>query len=334
MKKSIDSRQTLLTTFTPNGRSFLVTGGAGFIGSHIVHRLVNEGGRVRVLDLFTTGRRENLNDVMEKIELIEGDVSDLATVQQAMADIEFVFHLAALVSVPESVEHPERSFKSNIEGTHNLLLAARQAGAQRLVFSSSCAVYGDQPAPHHEGMAPKALSPYAAAKLSGEQLCQAFTHVYGLPTVCLRYFNVFGPRQDPRGGYAAAIPKFITRLINRESPMIYGDGHQSRDFVYVTNVVQANLQACNVEIPQGEIFNIGAGKETNLLELMDLLEEIIDFKVEPDYGPPRPGDITRSYSDISRACRVLGYQPVVDLENGLRKTVAWYRENRSGFSSK
>lgn len=329
----IDSRQANLTTFSPEGRSFLVTGGAGFIGSHIVQRLVTEGGRVRVLDLFTTGRRENLSEVKDKIELIEGDVSNLATVQQAVEGIEFVFHLAALVSVPESVEHPERSFESNIQGTHNLLLAARQSGVRRLVFSSSSAVYGDQPAPHHEGMAPKALSPYAAAKLSGEQLCRSFTHVYGLPTVCLRYFNVFGPRQDPRGGYAAAIPKFITRLINGVPPMIYGDGHQSRDFIYVTNVVQANLQACNLENAHGEIFNIGAGKETNLLELVDVLEEIIGFKVKPAYGPPRSGDIIRSYSDISRARQVLGYQPLDDLENGLRKTVAWYRENRSGLWS-
>lgn len=326
-EKLIDSREVASTTFTPEGQSFLVTGGAGFIGSHIVQRLVTERGRVRVLDLFTTGRRENLNEVMDKIELIEGDVSDFATVQQAIEGIEFVFHLAALVSVPESIEHPERSFKSNIQGTHNLLLAARQAGVRRLVFSSSCAVYGDQAAPHHEGMAPKALSPYAAAKLSGEQLCRSFTHVYGLPTVCLRYFNVFGPCQDPRGGYAAAIPKFISRLIRVEAPIIYGDGFQSRDFVYIANVVEANLLACGEETASGGIFNIGTGKETNLLDLLEVLGAVIGTTVPPIFDAPRPGDIKRSYSDIGLAQRVLNYQPVIGLEQGLERTVNWYREH-------
>jgi nucleoside-diphosphate-sugar epimerase len=318
--------QASSTSFTPRGRSFLVTGGAGFIGSHIVERLVAEGGRVRVLDLFTTGRHQNLKGVMGEIELIEGDVSNLETVQQAMEGIEFVFHLAALVSVPESVKYPERCFESNIKGTHNLLLAARQVEVQRLVFSSSSAIYGDQPVPHHEGMAPKALSPYAAAKLSGEQLCRSFAHVYGLPTVCLRYFNVFGPRQDPSGGYAAAIPKFTSRLIKGEAPIIYGDGYQSRDFVYIANVVDANLQACQQENAIGGIFNIGTGVETDLLDLLKVLETVTGIAVPPIFQEPRAGDIKRSYSDITMAEKVLNYRPVIGLHQGLDRTVAWYRE--------
>ncbi|MGH2523763.1 MAG: NAD-dependent epimerase/dehydratase family protein, partial [Anaerolineales bacterium] len=296
-------------SFHPAGRSFLVTGGAGFIGSHIVQRLVAGGAKVRVLDLFTSGKRENLEGLLDRIELMMGDVADLPTVRRAMEGVEYVLHLAALVSVPESVDNPERNFAANVAGTHNVLLAAREAKARRVVFSSSCAVYGDQPAPHHEELAPHSLSPYAAAKLSGEQLCRSFTHVYGLPTACLRYFNVFGPRQNPKGGYAAAIPRFITALLNGQRPTIYGDGGQSRDFVYVGNVVEANLLACGVEAAAGRVFNIGTGHETSLLELMGIIAECAGQRIEPSFAPPRTGDIRRSYGDITQAQKVLGYRP-------------------------
>jgi nucleoside-diphosphate-sugar epimerase len=312
--------------FECSGRRFLVTGGAGFIGSHIVRRLVAEGARVRVLDLFTTGRRANLVDMEDAIELLEGDICDRATVQRAVADVEYVLHLAALVSVPESVEQPERNFAVNLTGTHNLLLAARAAEVRRVVFSSTCAVYGDHAAPHHEELAPRALSPYAAAKLGAEQLCRSFTHVYGLPTVCLRYFNVFGPGQNPRGGYAAAIPLFVAALLDEERPRIFGDGHQSRDFVYVSNVVDANLRACAVPAAVGGVFNIGTGRETSLRELLSTLSTIVGREIDPIFAAPRVGDIRHSYGDITRAAAVLGYEPTVGLAEGLRETFIWYRD--------
>ena len=317
------------TSFERSGRRFLVTGGAGFIGSHIVRRLVAEGAHVRVLDLFTTGRRASLVDVEDEIELLEGDICDMATVQRAVADVEYVLHLAALVSVPESVEQPERNFAVNLSGTHNLLLAARAAQVRRVVFSSTCAVYGDHTAPHQEELAPRALSPYAAAKLGAEQLCRSFTHVYGLPTVCLRYFNVFGPGQNPRGGYAAAIPLFVTALLDGERPRIFGDGHQSRDFVYVGNVVDANLRACAVSAAVGGVFNIGTGRETSLRELLATLSTIAGREIDPIFAAPRVGDIRHSYGDITRAAAVLGYQPTVGLAEGLRETFVWYRDQYS-----
>jgi UDP-glucose 4-epimerase len=310
------------------GQRFLVTGGAGFIGSHIVRRLVAEGARVRVLDLLTTGRRDNLADVDDQIELIEGNLCDRATVQRAVANVDYVLHLAALVSVPESIEQPERNFAVNLGGTHNLLLAARDAQVRRVVFSSTCAVYGDHAAPHHEELAPRALSPYAAAKLGAEQLCRSFTHVYGLPTVCLRYFNVFGPGQNPHGGYAAAIPLFITALLQGQRPRIFGDGYQSRDFVYVGNVVEANLRACAAPAAIGGVFNIGTGRETSLRELLTMLSAIAGWEVDPIFAAPRVGDIRHSYSDITQAATVLGYRPTVDCATGLRETFAWYRDQQ------
>ncbi|HET7088584.1 MAG TPA: SDR family oxidoreductase [Anaerolineae bacterium] len=310
--------------FNPAGRVFLVTGGAGFIGSHIVRRLVAGGAQVRVLDVFSTGRRENLADVMDRIELIKGDIADMATVRRAVAGVEYVLHLAALVSVPESIDHPERNLAVNVVGTHNLLLAARDAAVHRVVFSSSCAVYGEHTSLLHEELTPWPLSPYAAAKLSGEQLCRTFTHVYGLPTVCLRYFNVFGPSQNAQGTYANVIPRFITAMLGGKQPVIYGDGHQSRDFVYVANVVEANLLACSAQAAIGSVFNIGTGRETSLLELLAMLREIMELKAQPVFAPPRAGDIARSHGDISLARAVLAYQPTVDLVEGLRQTVVWY----------
>jgi nucleoside-diphosphate-sugar epimerase len=313
------------SAFDPTDRSVLVTGGAGFIGSHLVRRLVDAGARVRVLDLFTTGRRENLSDVLDRVELIEGDICDPQIAHQVVAGVEYVLHLAALVSVPESIERPERNFAVNLGGTHNLLLAARDASVRRVVFSSSCAVYGDHAPPHHEGLAPRALSPYAAAKLGGEQLCRAFTHSYGLPTVCLRYFNVFGPGQNPQGGYAAAIPQFITTLLAGRQPTIFGDGLQTRDFVHVENVVDANLRACGATAAVGEVFNVSSGQETSLRELLTILAGLAGSAAAPLFHAPRPGDIQRSYGDISRAAALLGYQTTISLTAGLRETFAWYR---------
>ncbi len=305
---------------------FLVTGGAGFIGSHIVHRLVAEGARVRVLDWLTTGRRENLAGVMDQIEFQTGDVADLETTCRATSGVEYILHLAALVSVPESIEHPARNFAVNLLGTHNLLLAAREAGVRRFVFSSSCAVYGDQSPPHHEGLPPRSLSPYAAAKFGGEQLCRSFACAYQLPTVCLRYFNVFGPRQNPDSGYAAAIPRFVTALLKGQPPVIYGDGRQSRDFVYVADVVEANLRACQAEAAVGESLNVGSGRETNLLELLDILGDLTGQAVRPTFAPARNGDIPRSFGDMTRSAAKLDYRPAVGLVEGLRETVLWYQE--------
>lgn len=320
-----------LSGFDPSGQSFLVTGGGGFIGSQIVRRLLGAGARVCVLDNFSTGSRANLAGVIDQIELIEGDIADLAAARRAVAGVAYVLHLAALVSVPESVAQPERNFTVNFEGTHNLLLAARDAQVRRFVFSSSCAVYGDHAAPHHEELAPRALSPYAAAKHSGEQLCRSFTHVYGLPTVSLRYFNVFGPGQNPRGGYAAAIPQFITALLEGRRPTIYGDGQQSRDFVFVSNVVDANLLACGAAAAVGGVFNIGAGGETSLLELLGILGELAGRAPDPIFEPARVGDIRRSFGVIDRAQAQLGYRARVGLAEGLEQTFRWYREHGAHF---
>jgi UDP-glucose 4-epimerase len=312
-------------------RHVLVTGGAGFIGSHLVHRLVAAGARVRVLDLFTTGRHVNLAGVLDRVELIEGDICDPQLVCQAVAGIEYVLHLAALVSVPESIEYPERNFAVNLGGTHNLLLAARDAGVRRLVFSSSCAVYGNHAPPHHEELAPQALSPYAAAKLGSEQLCRAFTHSYGLPTVCLRYFNVFGPGQNPHGGYAAAIPQFIAALLAGRQPTIFGDGQQSRDFVSVANVVEANLQACCAAQAVGQVFNVSSGQETSLLNVLHILGSLAGRAATPLFRAPRPGGVLRSYGSTAHAATLLGYRPSVSLADGLHETFAWYRAQKKSL---
>lgn len=314
-----------------DGQSFLVTGGAGFIGSHIVRQLVEYGGRVRVLDQFISGRRDNLTHVIDRIELVEGDICNQATVRHVMEGMDYVLHLAALVSVPQSVDHPEANFDVNLAGTHNVLMAARDVRVRRLVFSSSCAVYGDHEPPHHEELAPRSLSPYAAAKLSGEQLCRSFTEVYGLPTVCLRYFNVFGPYQNPRSGYAAVIPLFITALLEGKQPCIYGDGSQSRDFVYVGNIVDANLLACTVDAAIGGVFNVSTGRATSLLELLAILAEMTNWHGEPAFAAPRAGEILHSFGDFARAAAILGYRPSVDLVAGLRETLTWYRANAAGF---
>jgi UDP-glucose 4-epimerase len=307
--------------------SCLVTGGAGFIGSHLVEALVRRGEQVRVLDNFCTGRRQNLGPLLDKIELIEADLNDAAALARAVSGCEVVFHEAALASVPLSVEKPLATHEACATGTLNVLDQARRAGVRRVVYAASSSAYGNQPNPSKtEEDLPAPLSPYAAAKLTGELYCQAFWHSYGLETVCLRYFNVFGPRQDPSGPYAAVIPLFIKSILGGQRPTIYGDGQQTRDFAYVENVVQANLKAAAApKEAAGRVFNVANGRSTSLLELLRTLNEIMGGKIEPIFAPARAGDVRDSLADISQARKVLGYEPTIDLPTGLRHTVDYYR---------
>jgi UDP-glucose 4-epimerase len=305
---------------------FLVTGGAGFIGSNIVEELLQRGETVRVLDNFSTGKRENLAAFQGRIELVEGDLRDLSAVRRAVESVEYVLHQAALPSVPRSVDDPLENDAVNVTGTLNLLVAARDAGVRRVVFASSCAVYGDEPTlPKREDMLPQPKSPYAVSKLAGEHYCRAFTEVYGLETVALRYFNVFGPRQDPASDYAAVIPLFITRLLREQAPTIHGDGLQSRDFVYVANVVQANLLAATVPGVAGRVFNVAGGERYTLLDLIRVLNDTLGTDIVPVHDAPRPGDVRHSQADIGAAQRALGYRPTIDFAEGLRLTVEWYK---------
>jgi len=310
---------------------YLVTGGAGFIGSHIVEQLVRRGERVRVLDNFSTGRRENLTPFLDQIELLEGDLRHAEICRRAVKGVEVVLHQAAVPSVQRSVDDPRLSHDANTTGTLNLLIAARDAGVRRLVYASSSSIYGDSPTlPKHEGMPPQPRSPYAASKIAGEYYCQVFTEVYGLETVSLRYFNVFGPRQDPTSQYAAVVPIFITALLRGEPVTVHGDGLQSRDFTYVSNNVQANLLAATAPEVTGRVFNIACGKRVTLLELLDVLAEIVAVDVKRQHTDPRPGDVKHSLADISRAQAELGYEVTVDLVEGLRRTVEWYRQRLAG----
>lgn len=308
---------------------YLVTGGAGFIGSNIVGELVARGEQVRVLDNFSTGKPAHLRPFQTQIEVIEGDIRNYGLVQEAVQGVDFVLHQAAQCSVPGSVRDPIANNEINATGTLYLLEAARQAGVQRLVYASSCAVYGDNPElPKREAMPPEPLSPYAITKLAGEQYCRVFWQLYGFEAVCLRYFNVFGPRQDPASQYAAAIPRFITTLLQGEVPVIYGDGLQSRDFVFVTDVVQANLRACAAPGVAGEVFNVAGGQRYTISELVRLLAEITGSSSEVHHAAPRPGDIVHSHADISQARLRLGYEAQVDFASGLACTVEWLAQNR------
>ncbi|HHV77980.1 MAG TPA: SDR family oxidoreductase [Syntrophothermus lipocalidus] len=307
---------------------YLVTGGAGFIGSHLVEELIKRGERVRVIDNLSTGRKENIEPFLSEIEFIEGDIRDLGLVRKVMVGVDYVLHQAAVPSVPRSVRDPLATNSANVDGTLNVLIAARDAGVKRVVYASSSSVYGDTPVlPKHEGMKPEPRSPYAVSKLAGEFYCQVFYHVYGLETVALRYFNVFGPRQDPKSEYAAVVPKFITALLHGEPPVIFGDGEQSRDFTYVSNVVEANLLAAKAEQVAGEVFNIACGERITINELARLLIEIIGVScyLQPKYAPPRPGDVRHSLADVSKARELLGYKVKVDIREGLERTVEWYR---------
>jgi len=340
---------------------YLVTGGAGFIGSNIVETLLAQGDTVRrsvrVFDDFSSGKRENLAPFLDRIELIEGDLRNPDDVRRAVEGVTYVLHQGAVPSVPRSVEDPLTTNEVNVTGTLNLLLAARDAGVRRLVLASSSAVYGDAPAaeaatrsaaelPKHEGLKPEPLSPYAASKLIGEHYCRMFTQLYGFETVSLRYFNVFGPRQDPASTYAAVVPKFIECLAQGRAPDIHGDGLQTRDFTYVADVVRANLLAC--EAPSealGQVFNIACHQQISVLELFRLIRDLVGATgeaggfaqatrsvagVEPHHTPPRAGDVRHSFADISRAKRVLGYEPQWSLRDGLAKTIEYFTRTRPG----
>lgn len=304
----------------------LVTGGAGFIGSHIATALVQRGDSVRVLDNLCTGFRSNLDSVSSDIEFIEGDIADERATASALEGVELVFHQAALASVPLSLEDPLGSHRSCATGTLNVLNQAVRAGVRRVVYAASSSAYGDRPfAAKRETDQPQVLSPYAAAKLAGELYCEAFYHSFGLETVGLRYFNVFGPRQDPGSPYSAVIPLFVTALLTGQPPIIYGDGQQSRDFVFVGNVVQGNLLAAEAPEAPGLVINMAEGRQTSLLRLLQLLSEFLDCQVEPDFQPARVGDVRESLADIGLARRVLGFEPAIDFEQGLSQTIEYYR---------
>jgi UDP-glucose 4-epimerase len=308
----------------------LVTGGAGFIGSNLVAELVRRGERVRVFDNFSTGKRENIAELASDLEVVEGDLRDLEVVRQAVHGIIYVLHQGALPSIQRSLDDPLTTYEVNTRGTLNLLIAAQEAGVRRVIYASSSSVYGDNSVlPKMEEMLPAPKSPYAASKLASEHLCQAFYRAYGLETVILRYFNVFGPQQDPASQYAAVIPRFITVLLKGDRPIVYGDGLQSRDFTYVANAVEANLLALEADGGTGQIFNIACGARYNLLELVKALVSILGTEVEPIHVPPRVGEVRHSQADITKAARVLGYRVRVKFEDGLQKTAEWYLKRSS-----
>src|SRR5215831_18420411 len=307
-------------------RLYLVTGGAGFIGSHICERLLRDGHAVRVLDDFSNGKEQNLEGLAGDIEVLRGSVVDRNLVADAVKGTYVVFHEAALGSVPRSVADPVTTHESNITGTLNVLLAARDSGTRRVVFASSSSVYGETPVlPKREDMKPEPVSPYALSKLSAEQYCGVFHRVYGFETVALRYFNIFGPRQDPESQYAAVIPKFVTAIVDGRRPVIFGDGLQSRDFTYVDNVVEANLLASEASGAAGRFFNVACGGRYSLLDLLARIKDILGSDIDPIHEAPRPGDVRDSQASIEAAKNALGYKVLVDFDEGLRRTVQWYR---------
>jgi UDP-glucose 4-epimerase len=305
---------------------WLVTGGAGFIGSNLVRALLEEGRSVRVLDNFATGFRENLQEVAGNVDLVEGDIRDADTCRRASAGAEVVCHQAAIPSVPRSMADPQGCFDANVVGTHNMLLAARDAGVRRFVFAASSSAYGaGEELPKRETMPVLPVSPYAAAKAAGELLVATWYRAFGLETVSLRYFNVFGPRQDPMNQYAGVIAAFATRMLRGRRPIIYGDGTQSRDFTFVENVVRANLLAAEAPEVHGEVVNIGCGEAIDLNAMVSAFNEVLGTSLDPIYEPPRPGDVKHSLADIAAARRLLGYEPQVFFADGLRRTIDWYR---------
>ena len=304
----------------------LVTGGGGFIGSHLSERLLREGHEVRLLDNFATGRRENLLALENELEVVEGDIQSYERVNTAVRGCDLVFHQAALPSVPRSVQDPLTSNAANVIGTLNVLLAARDSDVGRVVFASSSSVYGANPTlPKDESLATAPISPYAVAKLAGEGYCRSFAYVYGLETVALRYFNVFGPRQDPLSQYAAVIPNFILAMLEGNSPTVHGDGEQTRDFTYIDNVVDANLLAMTADGVSGKAYNVACGERYSLNQLIQLIREVTGQDVEAEFTDSRPGDVPHSMADISLARNELGYEPAVTFEDGVRNTVEHFR---------
>lgn len=307
-------------------RTFLVTGGAGFIGSHIATALVARGDKVRVLDNLSTGDRRNLAEFIDRVEFIEGDLVDPAAVRKAVAGVDCIFHEAALASVPRSLERPLDTNAACVTGTLTLLDEARKAGVRRLVYAASSSAYGDQPtSSKRECDLPRPISPYGAAKLAAEFYCQAASASFGIETVSLRYFNVFGPRQDPNSEYSAVIPRFITALLAGRRPTVYGDGQQSRDFTFVANVVHGNLLAADAANVSGQVINLANGRTTSLLELLSALNRLLDLKVAAVHEKARVGDVRESLADISLARKLLAYEPQVDFEEGLRRSIDYYR---------
>ena len=310
----------------------LVTGGAGFIGSNLAEELIKKGAKVSILDNFVTGFRENLDEIKGNFEFIKGDLNDDHKLKAALEGVEVVFHQAALPSVPRSVENPLETHKACVDGTFNLLLKSKESNVRRFVYAASSSAYGDQETlPKVETMIPKPLSPYAAAKLMGEYYCQVFFRVYGLETICLRYFNVFGPRQNPSSMYSGVISRFIDSLMSGESPTIYGDGEQSRDFTFIANVVNANIKAAQAKEGIGEIINVANGERISLNELIEVLKKITGkTNVQPNYQSARTGDVKHSQADNTRAVEWLDYQKLCGLEEGLRQTIDWWKNSRFG----
>ena len=309
---------------------YLVTGGAGFIGSNLVERLLTEGKKVRVIDNLATGKIMNLEPFLNQIEFVNGDIRYLNTVMEAMRDVDYVLHQAALPSVPRSIETPLESNDVNTNGTLNLLYAAKEAGVKRFVCAASSSAYGESPSlPKIESMPTSPLSPYAVNKLAGENYCKAFYNVYGLETVALRYFNIFGPRQDPNSYYSAVIPKFIKALLLDKQPVIFGNGEQSRDFTYIENVINANLLACKgSQKSAGKVMNIACGERITLNDLAHQLNELLGKNIKPYHGEPRPGDIKHSLADITLANKLIDYTPKVTVYEGIKKTVDWFLANK------
>ena len=306
----------------------LVTGGAGFIGNHIVRQLLKKNCEVRVLDDISTGRRENLTEVADQIDFVEGDIRDEAAVQRCMKGVDTVFHLAARASVPRSVEEPRLAHDVNVSGTVNLLIAARDAGARRFVYSASSSAYGDTPTlPKTVDMRPQPLSPYAVSKLAAEHYCACWSHVYGLQTISLRYFNVFGPRQDPSSAYAAVIPAFVSRMLKGQHPIVFGDGEQSRDFCFIDNVVRANMLAAEVEELHGEVVNVACGERITLNGIVADINRLLGTDVQPEYQDARAGDVRHSLADVSETKRVIGYEPLIMFAEGLERSIEWYKAN-------
>jgi nucleoside-diphosphate-sugar epimerase len=309
---------------------YLVTGGAGFIGSNLARFILDKGHQVVILDNLATGKRENITEILPRITFIEGDIRDRKTADKAIAGCTAIFHEAALGSVPRSVEDPVTSHDVNVNGTVNMLEAARAAGVKRFIFAASSSAYGNQPlSPKHEGMVPAPISPYAANKVSCEAYLQAYAAAYGMETLCLRYFNVFGPRQDPFGAYAAVIPAFVSRILHNQPPEIFGDGEQSRDFCYIDNVCNANWLAANApaKVCRGQALNIACNQSITLNEILKLLQKLLGMQIKPIYKPTRLGDVKDSLADFTLAKTTIGYEPKVFFKQGLTTAIDWYRKN-------